>query len=262
MYTAPVFLLSDFGHDDAYVAQMKASVIKVTGTEVLLVDICHTVPAGDILSGAFHLKSSLEHLPEGSVVLAVVDPGVGSSRAGLAARWKGRYVIAPDNGLISLMGTLDDCRKLPEAPEGSSSTFHGRDLFAICAAYAAVDPDWMQTLKKLEEPVKLSFLKNTVSDNAIETTVLHVDHFGNCILNIPDSHREITGVYDRAFSAACDSSLIHTDHYQQGDAKELMLLAGSQGYLELALNGGSAGAFMGIRAGDRVTLSSEKGGLQ
>ena len=131
-------LLTDFGLDDVYVGVMKA-VLLSRCPQARIVDLTHASPPQDVLLGALALEDALPYLPRGSAVVAVVDPGVGSERAALAARVGGRWLLGPDNGLLSwCLGPgaevvrLETARyRLPEL----SSTFHGRDVFAPAAAH-------------------------------------------------------------------------------------------------------------------------------
>src|SRR5690242_15590872 len=139
-----ISLLTDFGLTDTYVGQMKAAILRVAPGAVL-VDLTHAVPAQDVRGGAFLLWSGVEAFPEGSLHLAVVDPGVGSTRRAVAARTRrGDVLVGPDNGLLvpalERLGGLIAAVELTE-PEywgpRRSRTFHGRDVFAPVVGHLA-----------------------------------------------------------------------------------------------------------------------------
>lgn len=253
----PLFILSDFGYSDTYVAQMKAAILSFAGYDTPVIDLTHMVEPGNILQGAYHLRSSLPHLPKGSVTLAVVDPGVGSSRLGLAAFWRGRFIVAPDNGLITMLSDPVKIWKLPPPESDSAPTFHGRDVFAVCAARLAVDPGWTSFLEQLESPVLLSGLKPVFQVDSMSVVVIHVDHFGNCILGVEaDEFMKFDSV--SVSTSAGDFTVFPVTSYYQAPASDTVLsLRGSQGFFELALNGSSAAEKLGVSTGHRVTLKGK-----
>ena len=138
---AIVTLLSDFGTVDGYVAAMKGVVLSLA-PQVQLVDLTHDIPPQDIAAGAWALAAAQSTFPEGSIHVAVVDPGVGTARRGLLLRRDGQLFVGPDNGLLSWLrcGEGDEAWSLDvaEAHRGdASATFHGRDVFASVAGHLA-----------------------------------------------------------------------------------------------------------------------------
>lgn len=178
-----VFVLSDFGCRDTYCGQMKAALLKGLDGAVNIIDLSNAIPPGDIRSGAFNLMVSMPGLPSGSGILAVVDPGVGTSRRALAAYCEGRMVVCPDNGLLSWV-ELDRVYELPETDTKRGSTFHGRDFFAPALARALADPAWVGSLAGVDprDIVRLQAGSPNCSGGNVEVPVAHVDCFGNCIL--------------------------------------------------------------------------------
>src|SRR6187549_2057573 len=133
-------LLTDFGTSDYYVAAVKGTILRLApGSQI--VDISHEVPSGDIATGAFLLAAAVPWFPEGTVHLAVVDPGVGSSRRILAARLDGAWIVLPDNGLLTHLLHQDRVRSVRSVEktglflDNPGRTFHGRDRFAPVAAW-------------------------------------------------------------------------------------------------------------------------------
>src|ERR687886_193121 len=182
-----ITFLTDFGVEDDFVGTCHG-VMKRIAPDVQIIDITHGVPPRQVLQGALTLANTLPYMPPG-VHLAVVDPGVGSTRRALALRdGEGRIHVGPDNGLLvpaaEKLGGIAEAHELtnPEyALESVSRTFHGRDLFSPAAAHIAlgvplaelgppVDPD---ALARLDLP------KPEVGQTRIRGTVLSIDRFGN-----------------------------------------------------------------------------------
>lgn len=251
----PVFILSDFGAEDTYTAQMKAAILSFAGYDTPVIDLTPNVGRGNVLHGAFHLRAALPHLPEGSVTLAVVDPGVGTDRLGLAAMWRGRYLVAPDNGLVSLLPGPVSLWKLPPVERSSSNTFHGRDYFAPCAARLSVDPCWTESLEPHGNPVLLPLSPVEPCPEGLAASVLHTDHFGNCILSL--TPEQVAGVVVTGLIASGGTIPLRTVRCYADDpsGRELLFLSGSQGFMEIALSGGSAAEILHLTPGMDVLLA-------
>lgn len=254
-------LLTDFGDRDPYRGQL-ASVLLRRCPSCQILDLSHQVDPHNIPQGAFFLRASWPWLPSGCIVLAVVDPGVGGSRDIVLLHSKRKYVLAPDNGLLDLV--LRDV-----SPEGlwrlrserypeRSNTFHGRDVFAPLAAELSEgrDPDRLGERLAGQELVRLPFAEAEVEGSRLDARVLHVDRFGNCVLNIPESDwRDYFRGRDGAdllepVSLFVSAVLAYSEIPTDGAG----LLPGSQGYLELALDRASCAERLGLASGDRVVL--------
>jgi len=200
-----VALLTDFGTRDAYVGVMKA-VILSRFPALRLVDLGHELPPHSILSAAYVVYSAWDYFPAGSALCAVVDPGVGGPRGALLAEEGGRWLVAPDNGVISLLArmkpglaafTLDTAAVLrrfpPPAGRPVSTTFHGRDLFAPGAALCAAGEAARIRGPRLS-PVLLPEVHPRVArrngEPRLEGRIIHVDRFGNCVTSIHRSDLE------------------------------------------------------------------------
>lgn len=271
----PVVLLTDFGTRDTYVGQVKAVLsARVPGSP--LIDLTHEVSAYAIDEGAWLLETALPFLPAPAVVLAVVDPGVGSERLPLALRAPAsadpapvRYFIGPDNGLLSPAAPSHARPSRPgpcPAPDGLdvraienpaarletvSATFHGRDLFAPAAAHLAAGGDFESLGPPRHELTLLPSFSGTFEGEAIRGVVVHVDRYGNLVTTIrkeqlPDAffldingHRIARNV--RTFSDAPPGELAcHVD---------------SSGYLAIAEREGNAARRTGAARGDAVLLT-------
>ena len=254
---APVVaLLTDFGLDDPYVGQMKAVLVrKAPGTE--LVDISHGVRPSDILQASFFLAASLPHLPRDALCLCVVDPGVGTSRKIVLLQQGEQRFLAPDNGLLTLALERGQAFRAwdmtPAQPPGPvSATFHGRDLFAPLAADLILgkDPDTLGTAMAVSSLRRLLLPEVTLQRDTLTAVVLHVDRFGNCVLNVPDSWAARLWKYAwLRLEKPVDRNVALATTYGRLAKGQMGLLPGSQGYFELALNGSSAAAELGLVPG-------------
>jgi S-adenosylmethionine hydrolase len=247
-------MLSDFGSDDHYVGVMHA-VLEREAAGVVRIDLGHQVAPGDVWRACYMLRCGWPHLPPQAVVLAVVDPGVGTDRRALASRIGDRHLVAPDNGLAGTMTPADevvvlDWRKmgLPEP----SRTFHGRDLFAPAAARLARG-DAMDSLGEGVDPS--SMVPDPLPDpersgTGWRATVWHVDRFGNLVTNLPAGYVPQSAVVARGEG----SSARRVETFADGAAGEVVVLEGSSGLLELVVNGGSAAEATGLDRGDIVEV--------
>lgn len=252
----PVVLLTDFGLEDHYVGVLH-SVLHGLAVEAERIDLCHQVPAGDIWGACFRLRCAWPYLPENAVVLAVVDPGVGGDRRAVAARVGDRWIIAPDNGLPAAAGPVDAAIVLDWGRMGlpePSATFHGRDLLAPAAARLARGNDDSDLGAEIpaDSLIPCPLPEPALSDTGLEGVVLHVDHFGNVVTNIPAA--AVAADAGLGFGADGHASRVRT--YGDAPPGEVIVLEGSSGLLELAVNGGSAAARTGLKRGDKITVVS------
>lgn len=252
-----VFLLSDFGTSDTYIAQMKAVILSESFGKAVIVDLTHDVKAGSVREGAFHLYVSRKVIPAGSVVAAVVDPGVGTTRKGVIREVEGIYYVGPDNGLFGLL-PAGRCWKLPDPPAGSGSTFHGRDVFAPAAGRLIVDPGWVEFLEPIEidELVPLAMNMPVGEDGRLKVTVAHVDRFGNLILWLIPS--DVNGFHPLELQLTSGRIESITEVSTYADNPGVLFLPGSQGFMEIAVSSGNASKLLGLKTGDTVLLKEQK----
>lgn len=261
-------LTTDFGTDDAYVAAMRG-VIATLAPEVRTVDVTHAVAPQDVMEAAWALRQAVPFFPPGTVHLAVVDPGVGTSRRGIACRIAGHTFVGPDNGLFSLL--LGEDALGPEAPEAlvvldrpeawrtpdPSPTFHGRDVFApVAARLAAGTP--LEAVGSAADPaslVRLHWVRPRADEEGVQGWVVHVDRFGNAITNIPAT---LVAAYagGRPLRCYAGSAILHGLRRTYADVApgEPLLLVGSSGYLEIGINGGHAARLLSLAKGSPVSL--------
>ena len=242
-----ITLLTDFGTADGYVGEMKGALLSASPT-VAIVDISHDVPAHDVELGRLTLARYWRRFPEGTVHLAVVDPGVGSARAALAVASEGRCLVGPDNGLLSPALLMRDARAVQLAiPASASPTFHGRDVFAPAAAQLANgDP-----LDSLGDPVTNPIIRRTPEphrDGSGELVgeVIAIDRFGNAITNLIGKRAGTVTVEGRQLS------LRRTyDEFASGEAGAVV---GSTGLIEVVVRDGRASDVLSLGRGSRVSL--------
>ena len=255
-----IALLTDFGLRDHYVAAMKAVILDGCPDAALL-DVTHDIPAQDVLAGAIELEAIAPVLPHGTVVVGVVDPGVGSGRRAVAVETERLTLVGPDNGLFSLVLRQQAMRRAIELTDNRfarpaiSRTFEGRDRFAPAAAWLATGVDMATMgpacggLVRLEVPVPV------LSAEGVDGVVLRIDRFGNLVTNIPvDMLAAMRAGLTVEVGGARIPRLVAT--YADAPSGSLCALAGSTGALEISLTGGSAAATLKVSRGAAVCVQA------
>ena len=253
-----VTLLSDFGSGSPYPAQMKA--ILASWCEAVLIDITHDVPRHDVRAGAYLLAAVARTTPAGTVHLAVVDPGVGTTRRPLLVASGGQVFIGPDNGLL-----LPAAKRVgrPQAfeiiaPEilqsVSSSTFHGRDIFAPLAARLVRGTPPQALGRAVEDFVDLTLEVGRRAGNALRGEVLHVDTFGNLITNIPAGELGRDGTVIRLTVGRRRARAAAARTYGDVARGDIAVVPGSDGLLEIAVREGSAAEHFAAGRATRVRM--------
>lgn len=255
-------LLTDFGLKDTYVGQMKC-VIHNIHPDATVVDLCHEVPPQNILSGAYLASTAVPHLPDGGVLVGVIDPGVGSDRRAIAVDIGGRYLVGPDNGLFDLVFE----RNAPETivalendeyfREDVSQTFHGRDIFSPVGAHlaAGVDIEELGSVIKPEDLERLPPSDPFVEEDRIEAHVIHCDRFGNLILNLTrDRLEEWLGNSTPHVTLPGGRRVDLQETFSKASSGEPVAYYGSTDQLEIAINGGSASRYFGADQGTAVRI--------
>jgi S-adenosylmethionine hydrolase len=213
------------------------------------------------MGGAFVLGSAFREFPPGTVFLAVVDPGVGSQRINLLAVTERYTFLAPDNGLLSMVFryskkvtcfSIDNSRYFRNPV---SDTFHGRDIFAPVAAHLTLGVKPQSFGPPCPNPVRLPWPEPLIRDQYIEGEVIHVDGFGSLILNIPADliqHREPVRKQFKANIRGMELPLLST--YSDVAKGKPIALIGSSGFLEVAVNQGSAAEVLDAGVGEPVVV--------
>jgi len=245
--SAPIItLLTDFGTADGYVAEVKGVLLSLAPV-AQLVDCTHDVPPHDVELGRLTLARYWRRFPAGTVHVAVVDPGVGSSRAAIAVESEGRFLVGPDNGLLSpaLIGKGARVVRL-ETSGAASRTFHGRDVFAPAAAALATGTPLDVLGAPFENPViRRTPVVRARPDGAMQGEIIAVDRFGNAITNLlaRPGTVEIAG-----------RRLAVLPTYASATDGEPFAVAGSGGLLEIAVRDGRAADRLGIGRETPVAL--------
>jgi len=261
-----ITLLSDFGAGSGYVAAMKGVILSIV-PEASLIDLSHGVPRHEIRAGAFLLWSTAPYFPQGTVHIAVVDPGVGTERKGLIIVAGGQYLVGPDNGLLIPaaerlgLGQVYEITNAEYMLPDLSPTFHGRDIFAPVGAHLAHGLPPEEIGRKIDEWVGLSFGRGRLKGDRLGGEVIHIDGFGNVITNIPgEMVREVAAwgseLEVNAGAARVRVRLLRA--YGLAGEGEPLLLIGSHGMMELAINRGSAAELLGIEPGDGLEIRCAK----
>lgn len=264
---AVITFITDFGIEDEYAGVMKGAVLRVN-PHVHPVDISHHVPAYDILEAARMLEASYPYFPEGSVHVVVVDPGVGSSRAIVAFDMAGHRFLVPDNGIaaylirdksVAAMVCVEQGADLKNRP---SETFHGRDVFAPAAARMAGGCPLHEIGPALDVSslVPARVARHVVApDGSVQAGVAKIDIFGNVITDLHiDTLRQLIGhAAHKRIQVRLGQGRVRgiCHHYGEVDTSIPLMVVGSRGYVEIAVNQGSAKDYFGVLPGDPVVFS-------
>jgi len=258
-----ITLLTDFGRDSSYVAQMKAVILGII-ENVNIVDISHSVTPQAVEEGAFILATSLPYFPKGSIHVGVVDPGVGTNRRGIIVKTKHHILVGPDNGLL-----IPAARRLGnfEVYEISnkrymlkkiSHTFHGRDVFAPVAAYIAKGVPIEKIGEKIENFVDLNLFSEVIfSSSRLSGRVVYIDNFGNIITNIEGSKLLNKKKFDEEVKITLGKrkhKLRLVKSYGFAKKGEPLITIGSNGFIEISINQGNAAKKMGVKKGEKCTI--------
>lgn len=258
-----IALMTDFGEDGFFVASLKGTILKINPA-VQIVDIAHCAYSFDIQRTSFILFSCYKYFPEKTIFLAVVDPGVGSSRKILLIESKNYFFIAPDNGVLSLVLESEKIKKMREITNKKfflsdvSRTFEGRDKMAPAAAYLSKGVSCSEFGPEIKRYRKFKLKKPVVKKNEIIGHILYTDKFGNLITNIP------SGLVDKLSEQSPKKNLClllggkkvsdFRENYSSVKKGGLLFLVGSLGFIEIAAREESATKRLGAKVGDEVRI--------
>jgi hypothetical protein len=256
-----IALLTDFGSRDHYAGVMKGVILGIA-PDVTLVDVLHDLPAHDVPFAARELAATCRYFPEGTIFLVVVDPGVGSSRRGLAATAGDWTFVAPDNGVLTAVWAEWPPTKVVELTERRyarptvSRTFEGRDRFAPAAAFLARGVQLPAFGRPLTDFHLLDLPQPSVDDGLARGVVVRIDRFGNVITNLDRAtcDRVSVGGGGVHLTVATRAIARIVDTYADLGADEIGALFGSTDHLECAASSASAAELLGVTVGDPVEL--------
>jgi S-adenosylmethionine hydrolase len=256
-----ITLLTDFGTADYFVGAVKGAILSVN-PQAVIVDITHEIPPQDIAAGAFTLLAAYKTFPARTIHVAVVDPGVGSTRRPIILSANEQFFVGPDNGLFSYIYDREPSHRVFHVtaekyfrPE-PSSTFHGRDIFAPVAAALSNGVKPREFGPMISDAVRLPVaLETEMRENGdVHARIIHIDRFGNCVTNIT---RDLVkaGVSLRVNRKTIKE---FRTFYGEDSTNTPFAIWGSAGFLEISVNGGSAAEVLRVKRNDTVVLTQRR----
>lgn len=255
-----IALLTDFGTRDHYAGAMKGVILTIC-PEVTLVNLTHDVPAHDVLAGTLELAAACKYFPPGTIFVAVVDPGVGSARRGIAVDTGDYRFVAPDNGVLTAVLRETPAKKIVELTERRyarptvSRTFEGRDRFAPAAAWLAKGIQLSALGRPVPDVHRLDLPMPEVGPDSLRGIVLRIDRFGNLVTNIDRKaveHLAHGGSISIEVGPHRVERLVAT--YAELPPDGVGALFGSTDHLELAAPATSAAERLGVGRGAAITV--------
>jgi len=249
-----IALLTDFGTRDPYVAVMKGVIAE--RTDVPVFDLTHEIAPFEVFEAAWFLRSVAPWWPEGTIFVAVVDPGVGTKRRILAAEREGRILLAPDNGLLSMVinGGAVSVESASLFLPVESRTFHGRDRFAPVAAALANGFPVAKLGPAVTDLVRLEYVPPSYGPDRVTGTIVVVDRFGNLITDIEVAHIG----FEPFTLRAGEVKIARVERTYQEAAAGPFLITGSTGCIEISIGSASAAERLGLRRGNRVEVTRSR----
>lgn len=254
-----ITLTTDFGTRDWFVGTMKGVILGIA-PKTSLVDITHEISPGDIRGGAFALMAAAPYFPKGTIHVVVVDPGVGSERRAIAIQTKDAIFIGPDNGVLVWALRKLKIRSVRAITNETffqhpvSRTFHGRDIFAPTAAHLAAGAKFSQVGTVLQDWQQLTWPEVKQTDRSITGEIIHLDRFGNAITNVPHDALDEAEWANASVAAKGKRLGVPQASYASVKPGKALAILSSAGFLEIAVNGGSAAKRLGLQVGDPVTI--------
>jgi S-adenosyl-L-methionine hydrolase (adenosine-forming) len=250
-----ITLTTDFGTKDPFAGIVKGVILGIN-PEAVIVDLAHEVAPQNVLQGAFVLMAGSRWFPQGTVHMAVVDPGVGGKRRPIVIETNTGFFVGPDNGVLSWAVNNTDTSKIVEIKNPAymnrtiSSTFHGRDIFATVSAHLSNGLSISELGPQIDDPVTIQFPKPEQTEGEIHGEVVYIDHFGNLVTNIelPKGSPVNQVVIGKMKITRISKS------YDEGRSGELLAIVGSTGYLEISVNLKNAQQEIGARIGQNVLV--------
>lgn len=253
-----ITLLTDFGTADYFVGAVKGAILSVNPRAVI-VDITHEIPPQDIAAGAFTILAAYKTFPAGTIHVAVVDPGVGSTRRPIILSANEQFFVGPDNGLFTYIYDREPGSQVFHVTakkyfrSDPSSTFHGRDIFAPVAAALSNGVNPRELGPGISDAVRLpvSLEPEVLKNGDVRARIIHIDRFGNCVTNLtrdfvkPGSSLVINHKTIRQFR----------NFYGENSDTSPFAIWGSAGFLEISVNGASAAETLRVNTGETILLT-------
>ncbi|MGC8573171.1 MAG: hypothetical protein C0171_00840 [Caldisphaera sp.] len=262
-------IITDFGNN-FYVGIMKG-IMKKLNNDVEIIDIDNNVPKFSILSGSYILFNSYKWMPKNSIILSVVDPGVGTKRKGLIVKTKNYYFVGPDNGLLYESAIEDGIASIYEIiPEklneylknkynfsvSISQTFHGRDIFAPTAALLSINENlsYFTKILKNNEMIELKLFDIKEEDNRLYLKVIYIDDFGNIVLSSKFDNLDIKFNNTKIIKDGIEFNINVGKKFADVDEGQLLLYKNSFGFAEIAVNKGNASNLLNSKIGNTLCI--------
>ncbi len=253
-----ITLTTDFGLHDPYVAEMKGVILTIN-PKAMLIDITHDVKKFNIRLGSFMLASATPYFPKGTTHLAIIDPGVGTERRGIVIQTKSGFFVGPDNGVLMLAAQSQGIEGIYELSNPNlmlsqtSSTFHGRDIFAPAAAHIDKGTQPKDFGSEIKDPVLPHFSAAEQINGVLCGEILYIDDFGNVIFNIKERNMPNSQLINIKLPQV-SLKLKFCKTYGEATTGEPIVLVGSHGFVELALNQGRAAERFHLKVGDKIAI--------
>jgi len=255
-----ITLTTDFGTSDHLVGAMKGVILNINPA-ARIVDMNHSVVPYDILDGALSLANAYNYFPSRTIHVVVVDPGVGTERRPILVSGEKQFFVAPDNGVLSMIYEREPCTVRHITAEHYflnpiSPTFHGRDIFAPTAGWLSKTLQTEAFGEVVTDFVRFTTPKAKSTGQAVKGVVLRVDAFGNLMTNLKAEDIPIGALGGGAIKLAVNGKQVlkFAQTFALGNPGEPIAVLGSAGYVEIAVNRGSAARTLGVNRGAEVTL--------
>ena len=256
-----ITLTTDFGSNDHEAGVLKGVIWKIA-PDVKIADLSHEIAPYNVMEAALLYWRVAPYFPPGTIHVAVIDPGVGTSRRAIAAHIGSQYFVGPDNGVFSLLQIHNEGKNqladfihlnnprywLPEI----SNVFHGRDIFAPVAAHLAVDIPFHSLGSSIKDPVSLEIPKPIPTSSGWIGHVIHIDHFGNLSTNLNISHLKKSKEVHIKINEVNITGMVTT--FGERPSGTLIALIDSSGSVAISVVNGSAAQYLNSSVGDTLEL--------
>ena len=263
MANAIITLTTDYGTNDHLVGTLKGVILKIN-PDVTIVDITHNIAAFDLLDGALAIGSAYSYFPPKTIHVVVVDPGVGTERRPLLVTAGNQYLVAPDNGVLSVIYEREAENLVVRHANAEhyylqpvSKTFHGRDIFAPVAAWLSKNWQPGSMGEEITDYKRFSLPRPKEADGGVKGVILRTDAFGNLITNFRQEDLPETVLSSGAIKLQAGTQAVSrfVETFAQGNDNEPFAYLGSSGFLEIAVNKGNAARTLGLGRGTAVVLT-------
>lgn len=254
-----IALLTDFGTKDYFVGAMKGVILQIN-EKANIIDITHEIEPQNVLAAGFTLGACYKNFPKKTIFAAVVDPGVGSERRAILVEAEDYFFISPDNGLLSFLYNHQEHFRVIEITNKKyfncpvSKTFHGRDIFAPCAAHLSNGVSPSEFGNVIFDFVKVNETKpRKINEYLLEAEVIYTDRFGNLITNLTEKD------LPQKFYLEINQLKIkqQRDYFAEAENDEVFMIFGSAGFLEIAAFQNSAKKLLNAENGAKIKVFSE-----